>query len=500
MSGPAGRPPLPAGTRLELDPSVRPLAGGSVLAGGHPGRLLRLTPEGVAATATLVGAGAATDAERRLGRQLVDAGMAHPVPGVVAGGAAGRVTVVLPVRDRADLLEEALDALGTATPVVVVDDGSAEPGPVAEASRRHGARLVRRPTSGGPSAARNDGVAGVATELVAFVDSDCVPPAGWLDRLVGLFDDPALGAVGPRIRPVAADRSTVARYGQARSPLDLGPAGSLVGPGRLVRYLPTAALVVRAAALADAAPGGDPPFDPALRFGEDVDLVWRVLAAGWQVRYEPTVVVRHHEPTGWAGLLRRRYRYGTSAAPLSRRHPGRLAPVELRPWPTAAAAAALAGHPAVAAGLTVAAGAVLARRVRGVGIPAPTAMRWSAQGTGWTVVGLGRATTVLAWPALAVAIAAPGAGRGRRRLRLAAAALAVVPPAVEWWQRRPALDPVRWALASMVDDAAYGTGVWAGCLRERVAGPLLPTLRWGEATDDDPTAVPGMGGADPDPV
>ena len=65
-------------------------------------------------------------------------------------------------------------------PVVVVDDGSEDPDAVAEVCRRHGATLIRRAVNGGPGAARNQALAVVATELVAFVDSDCeVDRGGW---------------------------------------------------------------------------------------------------------------------------------------------------------------------------------------------------------------------------------------------------------------------------------------------------------------------------------
>ena len=70
-------------------------------------------------------------------------------------------------------------------------------------------------------------------------------------------------------------------------------------------YVPSAALIVRAPVR----------FDETLRYGEDVDLVWRLLDAGHRVVYDPSVVVRHHE----ADVLRRRFRYGTSAAPLAAR-------------------------------------------------------------------------------------------------------------------------------------------------------------------------------------
>jgi mycofactocin glycosyltransferase len=76
---------------------------------------------------------------------------------------------------------------------------------------------------------------------------------------------------------------------------------------------------------------------------------------------------------------------------------------------------------------------------------------------------------MLAGPALVVA-----ALRGRRA---AVALLVLAPPSVEWWRRRPEVGPLRWLLASIADDLAYGAGVWTGCVRSRTLGPLLPTLR-----------------------
>jgi mycofactocin system glycosyltransferase len=257
------------------------------------------------------------------------------------------------------------------------------------------------------------------------------------------------------------------RYAGARSALDLGPEAGEVGPDRAVRYVPTAAMVVRCSALHQG-------FDPALRVGEDVDLVWRLVAGGWRVRYEPSVTVHHREPRSWGRLLARRFRYGTSAGPLARRHPGALAPVELRAWPTTVAVGALAGRPVTAlAALAALAGstASLHRDLRGHAIPVTQTLRWSAAGAGWTLIGLARASTMLAGPLLLTA-----AWRGRRA-RVTAATLVLLPAAVDWWRRRPPLDPLRWALASVADDVAYGCGVWAGCLSARTAGPLIPSFR-----------------------
>ena len=481
--------PLPEGFGLVLDRSVRTFRNGTVLVGGHPGRLVTLTADGLAALSSLLAGEPATAGSRRLGRRLVDAGMAHPwsttVPatGDDTPGRGVGLTIVVPVHNAGSSLDRCLGSLGAGVAVVVVDDASDDPDAVARACRRHGARLVRRATNGGPAAARNQALEVVGTDLVAFVDSDCRVTDGWLARLVWMFDDPDLGAIAPRVRPDRsggnAARRVLTRFTEAHSALDMGTAPGEVGPDKAVRYVPTAALVARREALATG-------FDPELRVGEDVDLVWRLVDRGWHVRYEPTATVFHVEPPTWPRTLARRFRYGTSAGPLSKRHPGRLAPVELRPWPTAAAVAALTGRPRTAAVMVSASAALLARRVRHHGIPLTLTVRWSAEATAWTVVGVGRAATMLAAPVLAVALL--------RRSRVAAL-LVLVPAVVEWWRRRPDLDPIRWTLASIADDVAYGAGVWAGCLRWRSFGPLVPTI-----ADEvpDPGAV-AQGGPRPEP-
>jgi mycofactocin glycosyltransferase len=455
--------PLPASIRLVLDDSVRWYRNGQVLVGGRPPRALRLTAGGRAAARALLTGQDPGEAGRRLGRRLTEAGLAHPRP--AAPIEPPSITVVVPVRDRQHELECCLTAIDGAAPVVVVDDGSVAADTIADVCRRHGAKLVRRNRCGGPAAARNTALAQVTTDLVAFLDSDCAPTPGWLHTIAAHFTDPLVGAVAPRVVPAppVAPSSARERYLAARSPLDMGVRESLVAPGGRVSYLPTAALVVRRRAI-------DRAFDPQLRFGEDVDLVWRLHDLGWRARYEPAATVHHAEPRSWAAVLRRRWRYGTSAAPLAQRHPGRLAPLVARPLPTAAALLLLARRPLAATVAVALNTGLLAHRTRRTGLPPRTAIAWSGRGAVLTLVGCGRAATTLAAPGLVAALRWP-------RWRPAALALLIAAPVDEWLRRRPPLDPARWALACIADDVAYGLGVWHGCIRHRNVEPLLPSLR-----------------------
>jgi mycofactocin glycosyltransferase len=310
----------------------------------------------------------------------------------------------------------------------------------------------------------------VTTELVAFVDSDCVVGDDWLAALVDHFADPLLAAVAPRVVPVspAPPPSVRALFSSVRSPLDMGTEEGQVAPGGRIPYVPSAVLVVRRDTLAR-------PFDPALRYGEDVDLVWRLHDAGWRVRFVPQATVEHEEPSTWPGLLLRRFRYGTAAAALLRRHPGRLSHAVLRSWPATAVVLALAGRPRATLALSAAHAAVLSLRLRKNGVRPARACLWAAAGVGHTVVGIGHAATMFTAPVLFAALVP-------RRTRRQALVLLAAAPLAEWARTRPRLDPLRWTAACIADDIAYGTGVWRGCLIDRTLEPIRPTLSWRAAT------------------
>lgn len=383
------------------------------------------------------------------------------------------LTVVIPVHERADELDSCLAALGRAAPVLVVDDGSADRDGIAAVCARHGARVLRREQAGGPAAARNAGLAAAETELIAFIDSDVVPSPGWLAPLVAEFADPTVAAAAPRVLPLErpdAETGFRERFVASRSPLDMGSRSGDVVPGELISYVPTAALVVRRGAMRE-------PFDADLRFGEDIDFIWRLYDEGHRVHYDASVLVRHDEPRSWRKLLVRRRSYGTAAAPLARRYGRRMSPFTVRPWSTTTALLLLAQRFAPAAVLGAAGIALRAGRdARAGGSPAGSA-KDAARAVAVDLVGLGRMTTRLWWPLLLA-----GVLFGSRRWRQAALVLLVAPPLLEWHRRRPEVDPLRWTLVSVVEDAVFGSGVWAACLREGTLVPLLPVVDSEEST------------------
>lgn len=489
--------PLPEGFGIRLDPEARCETGGRTLIGGAPMRLLRLSDDAAKLLAGLRdGAPAESLGARRLGRRLCEAGLADPVPPAGHGPGPGDVTCVIPVRDDLAGLRALLASLRASRPaaasVLIAEDGSRDPHAFAEQARRHEVRIIQQESARGPAAARNEGWRATDTAVVAFLDADVEVTPDWLMPLLEHFADPTVAAVAPRVRAPAAPRapaagrrtpprrvappvgapasprSTLDGFERHCSPLDMGPAPSIVGPQRRVRYVPSAALLFRREALE--ALGG---FDEDLRVGEDVDVVWRAAAAGWTVRYEPSVVVHHRNRPSWGALGRQRFGYGTSATPLAARHPEVVTPLEIPAWSLAAwAALVLGGRKGVWPAASVTARAV--RRLheqtakRGE-TPLVEVARMVVRGhvaSGHRAAGALRRT----WLPLVLAATAWPWGR-----RLALAAL-LVEPLTSWATRRPDLGPLRWTAATLFSDAAYCAGVWRGAAAGRSTGALRPRL------------------------
>ncbi len=464
------------------DDRVRMWGDGSVVLGGSPWGVLRIAPAGRPFVRRLRDAGprglaAATGVEQTMTDLLLARGIVHPVLETGQPDTGLGVDIVVPCYERPELLDACLASLrrtASDARIIVVDDASPS-SRVGEVARAHGAIVVRHETNRGPAAARNTGLREVNSPIVAFVDADCVATAGWLSTVIGHFDDPRVAAVAPRISPRSGRRTLLARYESVRSALDMGPRPELVKPGAPLGFLPSAALAVRASGL--------PWFDERLRVGEDVDLVWRLTDAGALVRYEPDAVVTHEIRPSARQWVAQVFRYGTSAAELDRRHPGRLAPARLSFWNVAAvvvlvctprrtAGRRMVGGGGAAASVAVAAAAV-ARSLRDASVDPRVAphivgksLLADAEATGHL---LRREWWPVGWLALA---AAP-----RSRVARGAAAAMLTPPLREWMTRRPAVDLPRYLLLRLTEDAAYGSGVIAGAVRSRRPGVLLPRVR-----------------------
>ena len=140
------------------------------------------------------------------------------------------ISVVIPAKDDADLLERCLRALAQqsrrADEIIVVDNDSSDD--TADRARRLGATVISeiRPGIPAASAAGYDHAAG---DIIARLDADCIPAVDWLRRIETAFsDEPDTVAVtngarfidGPRhLRALAATLYLGAYFGTVSAAL-----------------------------------------------------------------------------------------------------------------------------------------------------------------------------------------------------------------------------------------------------------------------------------------
>jgi mycofactocin system glycosyltransferase len=457
--------------RLRRDVKVRD--GGRTLVGGAPTRVVTLS---AAARGLLSGRTIRVGdrASAVLADRLLESGIADPVAAELPDLDAAQVTFVVPVRDRPAALGRLLTSIGGRNRVIVVDDASHDPAAIAGVAAAHGAELVALPANVGPAAARNAGLRRVVTPFVAFTDSDIVLEPVTVPTLLRHFNDPRVAVAAPLVLALPAERldhrpdGWVGRYEEARSSLALGPDPGIVRPRAPVSWVPSACLVARVDALGEG-------FSADLRVGEDVDLVWRVVKRGWRVRYEPAATVRHEHRTAIADWLGRKAYYGTGAHLLAQRHGKDVAPAVLAPWAVGFALALLAQRRwslPVAGVIFATAAARVSVKVKSSDHPLRLALSLTAGGAG---AALWQTTALLLrhwWPLTAIGCLFSA------RLRRAVLVAAVLDTVGDYRRTRPRLDPIRFAIARRLDDAAYGYGVWLGAVKGRSARALLPDIRW----------------------
>lgn len=304
--------------------------------------------------------------EQRLSREIDDHleadGLPAPQrPAAVGDGARGCrsrpplarapfVSVVVPTCDRPATLSRCLDTLAALEyptylghpnyEVVVVDNAPHRPGTAALVAARDDQRVryAAEPRRG-VAHARNRGLAEAKGEIVAYADDDVTVDPDWLRALAAGFADEQ-GEQDERVAAVtgyvlAGELDTPAQvwveqygsFGKGCQRRRFDATGYEVtehglvrrvspGPGSLYPYLPGsygsgANMAFRAETLRRL--GG---FDPrlgsgaAVRAGEDIDLLLRLVLAGHAVVYRPDAIVWHAHKRELKALRRTIFDYG----------------------------------------------------------------------------------------------------------------------------------------------------------------------------------------------
>ena len=391
--------------------------------------------------------------------RLIDAGAIHPIlESIKTSLQPSDVTVVIPVHNEDVLrLNALISKLSAAHEVLLIDDGSTIP-----LADINGARVSRREVAGGPAAARNTAIDFVTSSITFFLDADTSLADDSWTKLLAHFEDSSVGVVAPRI---ASEPGTTLlhRYEASESPLDLGSEPARIRKNSRVSYVPTAALMIRTDLLRE-----HRGFDESLRYGEDVDLVWRLLEADVVCRYEPAVTVHHSPRASLLDAWKQRVSYGSAAAPLDQRHRGAATPLRINRWSAGAWGTLASGYPLIGLIIGAASTVALERKISSQPDSRQLALRLAGRGNIHAGRVIAQAMTRTWWPiALLLSLCS-------RRARRVTCAAIVLPSLMSWFTKKPKVDPVSYCALKLADDVAYGTGVWKGVIATRDLGALTP--------------------------
>ena len=225
----------------------------------------------------------------------------------------GMVSVVIPVRNGADVLPQQLEALsrqtyGGAWEVVVADHGSTDN--TAEVARGWSDRLCLRvvevPTRPGAATGfpRSVGAAEALGDLIVTCDADDEATPSWLEELVRAAreHDVVRGSL---------DRRTLNDRGMASSPFEV-EAAAPVPDSAFLPFASTSNCAVRTSVFREIGAWHD------AFHSEDKEFSWRAQLAGFDLAVAPAAVMRKRDrATAWASA-RQSFHYGASGVQLFR--------------------------------------------------------------------------------------------------------------------------------------------------------------------------------------
>jgi cellulose synthase/poly-beta-1,6-N-acetylglucosamine synthase-like glycosyltransferase len=197
--------------------------------------------------------------------------------------------------------------------IIVVDDGSTDGTLTALRPFTHYADVtVITKANGGKAAALNAGLRYASGEICCFVDADGIFTRDTITNLLRGFRGPEVGGVCGNDEPVNLDRLqtrllALLTHGTALARRALALIGCLTvvsgNCGAFRRRVVDEVGGFREGSL-----------------GEDLELTWRVRAAGYRVAFQPRALVYAEVPSTLAGLWRQRIRWTRGLVQTARLH------------------------------------------------------------------------------------------------------------------------------------------------------------------------------------
>ena len=247
-----------------------------------------------------------------------------------------RYSLIVPVYNRPDEVDELLESLGTQTlkdfEVVIVEDGSQIP--CKDVCDKYADILDLHyyfKQNSGPGQSRNYGVERAQGEYVIILDSDAVVPAGFMQAVDDELQRQPSDAWGG---PDAAHESfTDIQKAISYAMTSFFTTGGIRGGKKqLDKFYPRSFNMGVRREVYQALGGFSPMrFSKMSLYGEDIDFSIRIYKAGYSCRLFPEAWVWHKRRTDFHKFWRQVYNSGIARINLWKKYPEALKPVHALP-------------------------------------------------------------------------------------------------------------------------------------------------------------------------
>lgn len=213
------------------------------------------------------------------------------------------ISIIIPVYNDSKRLYKCLNALEHQNypqglyEIIVIDNNSTENVELVTAQFKH-VKLDREATPGS-YAARNKGIALAKGDILAFIDSDCIPVANWLEQGVKTLESEAADLVGGEVTFTFSSRKSLAEVYDSVTNMQIKQN---IATRQVSK---TANLFVRKHVFDSVG-----MFPSGLKSGGDVIWTKAATDAEFKLVYSPTAQV-YHPARKLIPLLKKQYRVGT---------------------------------------------------------------------------------------------------------------------------------------------------------------------------------------------
>ncbi len=139
-------------------------------------------------------------------------------------------------------------------------------------------------------------------DILAYIDSDCIPTRDWLFDLIKPIREEEENIVAGRIKSVGG-----------RTTWDVGQEE--LDSKKYITECPTMNMAINASILDKIGPR-----DKSFNFGSDLDFTWRATALGYKIRYNKKAII-YHDWGNFRQEIKRALRYGEARISLYKKHP-----------------------------------------------------------------------------------------------------------------------------------------------------------------------------------